>query len=128
MSKVYTQRFLLSKGEGVLASYEVPENKRAVIRNVICQTNAPQQGYHLYAHGYYMWFYSSPVAFAHDTFETRLVLYERETLSVQTFGAGSSVGVFGYLFDDPEGKPAETKPIAPQRPVAGPLSPADTAS
>ena len=124
MAGVYTERFMLTTGEGVQATYEVPEDKRAIVTNVLCQTSSPAGGgFHLYVHGYYLWTYTAPVAYGHDTFATRMVVYERETFVVVTFGTGVSVGMFGYLFDDHVGRPPALEPtVEGPGPGPGPYS------
>lgn len=110
-ARVYTQRLAYARGEGTTVTYEVPEGFRAVVRNVICQCTAVGDGYHLYTHGYYAWRFLSQVAFDHNTFETRLVLYERETMTVVTFGPSASVLIAGQVFEDPDGKPSSSTTV-----------------
>lgn len=104
----YTQRFTLQRGDGVTQSYVVPEDHRIVVKGAVVNTGGV--GEHLFfitAHGYVVFQWRAPGAYAAAFLPLLLVLYERETLSVTSYGPDIGVMVSGYIFKDQLGPVGE---------------------
>ena len=128
--QVFTQRFLHVEGNTAVAvteTYQVPEGKRAVVTSVVStNTSGSTQWVWVALHGAYVWahHYLASEAFMQATM--RQVAYERETIVGFSAATGLHLIVSGFLFDDPIGKPPETKPgfgDGPELPRPAPWTP-----
>ena len=113
---VYTTRLLYGEGAGKTLTYTVPDKKRVVVTFMVArnQWGSPAELW-LGVHGIYSVVLVIP-AFTSAMYDTlRLVAFERETVTMVTGGQDMRAILTGYLFNDPEGKPPEAKPIDPGR-------------
>lgn len=121
MATVYTTRFLYTEGPGATKTYTVPDGKRAVVRSVFFMAYAAAgMTFWVTVHGITVVYWSNQAVTAYNSLDVRLVAYERETIQLLTTGPDARAMVTGFLFDDPYGPPAETKPTPPARPEIDP--------
>jgi hypothetical protein len=118
MPGVYTERLLQIEGTGQSRTYTVPEGKRAVLTNITLakDQSATAATVWFQAHGIWCWYVSLPVTPSAAALALKIVVYERETVVLQTGGANVGAHVSGYVFDDPVGAPPAGKPIEPDDP------------
>jgi hypothetical protein len=103
---VYSERFLYGTGVGQTAILEVPEKRRILVLGIAYAGVAEQGGQiWLKAHGIYTWFSFLPASGEGFFQPLRLVLYERETLRVDTYVTSIGFHVSGHMFADEEGNP-----------------------
>lgn len=86
--------------------YTVPENMRAVVTAVTyVHTGTLGGGANVKVHGITVWFADTQAPKRVETFTTRQVAYERETIAANTGSTGQSIMVSGFLFTDPSTGP-----------------------
>lgn len=119
---VYTFRILQMEGAAKTVTYEVPEKHRVIVKFASCrtETGTNQQAF-LGVHGIYAWHAVLPGPQTQLHTALMMVAYERETITCVTVGTDIRVIITGYLFSDPDGKPAESRPVDPGRPAPTPL-------
>jgi hypothetical protein len=114
---VYTERLLYVKATQGMHTYEVPEGKRAVVKNIMVVDGVQVTGHtETKVHGALVAMFLFPASLRSYSLEMTVVAYERETITVFCGVAGIHVTVSGYLFDDQVGAPPATKPSEPERP------------
>jgi len=124
VAKVYSERFLMAAPGTPASAWAPPAGKRAIIRHIAAHSSGPTgDGAFVRCNGAVVWYWASPGPNASTNWEGRVVIYGGELLELYPYGAGFSVIVSGYLFDDdpdaatlpalPEPSPAPPWPLEP---------------
>lgn len=103
MAQLYTHRFMHARGAKVYTSFWVPAGYRAVIRNCASYNSQAGGKYWLQIMRFNVHYFLFPGAGTSEFFETRVVAFEGEEISVYTDIDGTDVWVSGYLFRDDGG-------------------------
>lgn len=116
--RVYTTRLINFEPPALEATYTVPDGKRCIVRFMIAHNEggAGTQFVYLGVHGIYAYRLLLPADLPSQMVQLNLVAYERETVHAVCTPGQIACIVTGYIFDDPEGRPPETKPADPARP------------
>lgn len=98
---VYSVRFLLATGNGIVVTYTVPAGHRAVVRSVLATNEQATASYfYVQLNGFSIWAADLPAARRSVDLECRLVAAAGERIGVYTVGPEIRVAVSGYLFVD----------------------------
>jgi len=115
---LYTER-IIAQGEGVIQTrFTVPHAKRCVVTNLlVCSLARAPSAVDVNVGGKYIAIWSIPEAWTTRTLECRAVAYAGEQVVLGQPQGDTHVTITGYLFDDPIGPPAASKPIEPDAPA-----------
>lgn len=128
MARTYTIRIAYTEVANASVTYEVPEGYRLVVRNLLTRCDvAADTWVSVGVHGVNAIFHFFQVPYEVFLLETRAVAYERETVTLLTGPQAVYAIVSGYLFQDPVGRPPETKPLPPTYPRPPSIQPVDAA-
>jgi hypothetical protein len=98
---LYSERFLLMRGQNVQAQYLVPPGKRAVVRCITVANLSLSQGNGaLFVAERVCWFWLSPGEYGSVWADVRIVAYQGEFMHLSLEGPDVAGSVSGYLFDD----------------------------
>lgn len=119
--RTYSVRFAHGRGLNVVAEYQVPPGKRAVVKwfGAVCFTAVPA-GLFLFVNGIVAIYFEAPAPNRSTFEEVRLVAYAGDVLAIQTHGPDTSFHLSGYLFDDASGKEEGLVEIGAHTPAVPP--------
>lgn len=126
MAGVYSTRFFVAAGTGVMTTYNVPIGMRAVIRSLVAlnETQANAE-FFLYVKGVPFYTRRFPDAMSTHVVEMRQVAYGGEQIKCYTSHFELHVALSGYLFEDraaaaePEGEVTREHVDRPEQLPAG---------
>lgn len=121
---VYSHQFLRLKGDLKVGTWVCPDEMRGLVSSILLSSTQAGSGVLVSLHGTDVLAYNFPAATGTLTLATHLVVYQRQTLKVSTFGAGCYAAVSGSVFVDPteETGPPGGVVYREARPVAAPRS------
>jgi hypothetical protein len=98
---VYTERFLATRVTGALVAYQVPEDKRIIVRTIsIANEGAGEGKAYAAIHGYTVMIATLPAGTSLTYTSLTLPAYERETIGVFLTYPGMQAIMAGHIFDD----------------------------
>lgn len=102
-SEVYTDTVLYSTGVNVTSTWAVPSAKRLVITSLVVASYLGGTGGNVKVHGRTAFIYAFQAANQTQSFNLRMVAYQRQTVSIFTNSGDIHVWVTGFLLTDSSG-------------------------
>jgi len=105
-ARVYTDRLIASDRVRQNVMWECPEGYRTVVTNISVMCWGPVNSSVVVSmHGFVSFWLAFPVAPQSASRELRVVLYQRETLTIYQDADNMTTVITGYVFKDPDGRP-----------------------